>query len=269
MKKKLFALIISALLMLALAVPCLADTAKCIDDAMLLSADELQSVSDKLDEVSEKHGVDICILTTPSTYGESVESFADNYYDESPWGQGSERSGIMLMLSMAERDWYVSTCGDGIDTVTDYGVSYIIGGEVVGYLSEGDYAGAFLRFAEVCDDMLTQAESGKPYDVDNTVEDVKEKHGFNPLGGLVSLVIGALTALFPTMMMKKDLKSVGNQIKATNYIKDGSLNLTDKSDRFLYRNVATVPIVQNNSSGGSSTHVSVGGMTHGGGGGKF
>lgn len=268
MKKKLSVLIIAVLLMSALMIPCLADYARCIDDAGLLSPDELQSVTDKLDEVSRRHGVDICVLTTPSTYGESVESFADNYYDQSSWGQGSERSGIMLMLSMAERDWYVSTCGKGIDAVTDYGVSYI-GGEIVPELSDGDYAGAFLHFADICGDMLTQAETGKPYDVDNTVEEVEEKHGFDPMGGLVSLVIGVLTALFPTMMMKKDLKSVGNQIKASNYIKQGSLNLTDKSDRFLYRNVASVPIVQNDSRGGSSTHVSVGGMTHGGGGGKF
>lgn len=265
MKKKLFALIIAVLLAFALAAPCLADAARCVDNAKLLSADELQSVCEKLDEVSLKHGVDICVLTTESTTGDSVGSYADNYYDQSPWGQGSERSGIMLMLSMEGRDWYVSTCGAGINAVTDYGVSYI-GGEIVRYLSEGDYASAFVCFADICDEMLTQAETGAPYDVDNVV---KEKHGFNPMGALVSLIIGVLTALFPTMMMKKDLKSVGNQIKASNYIKQGSLNLTDKSDRFLYRNVASVPIVQNDSHGGSSTHVSVGGMTHGGGGGKF
>lgn len=265
MKKKLFALLAAVLLTIALAAPCLADEARCVDNAGLLSSDEIQSVTQKLDEVSRKHGVDICVLTTPSTYGESVESFADNFYDQSSWGQGSERSGIMLMLSMGERDWYISTCGAGIDAVTDYGISYI-GGEIISELSDGDYASAFGHFADICDDMLTQAENGKPYDVNNKVD---EKHGFNLMGGIVSLFIGALTALFPTLMMKNNLKSVGNQVKASNYIKQGSLKLTDKSDRFMYRHVATVPIVHDDSHGGSSTHVSVGGMTHGGGGGKF
>ena len=76
-------------------------------------------------------------------------------------------------------------------------------------------------------------------------------------------------ALFPTMSMKNNLKSVKNQVKASNYIKDGSLNLAQKSDSFMYRHVATVPIVHEESHGGSSTPMSSGGMTHGGGGGKF
>lgn len=265
MKKKLFALIIAVLLTMALTAPCFADGARCVDNANLLSPTELESVIEKLDEVSQKHGVDICVLTTSSTYGDSVEAYADNFYDQSAWGQGSDRSGIMLMLSMEERDWYISTCGEGIEAVTDYGISYI-GQQIISDLSLGDYEAGFERFADVCDEMLSQAESGKPYDVDNKVD---EKHGFNLMGGIVSLFIGAMTALFPTLMMKNDLKSVGNQVKASNYIKQGSLNLTNKSDTFLYRHVASVPIVHEDSHGGSSPHVSVGGMTHGGGGGKF
>ena len=265
MKKKLLTLLFAAVLVIALAVPCFAEGARCVDNAGLLSDAEMLSVSAKLDEISIKHGVDITVLTTPSTYGDSVSAYADNYYDNSDWGQGDARDGIMLMISMAERDWYISTCGRGIDAVTDYGISYI-GQQIVQELSEGDYAGAFEHFADVCDRMLTQEASGEAYDVDNQVG---EKHGFNFEGGLVSLIIGAITALFPTSVMKNDLKSVNNQVKASNYIKQGSLNLTNKSDTFLYRHVASVPIVHDDDHGGSSTHVSVGGMTHGGGGGKF
>lgn len=271
MKKKLFALVFALLLITALSATCLADGVKCVDNANLLSYEELQSVNEKLDEVSAKHGVDICVLTTDSTYGEGVTEYADNFYDQSEWGQGDTRDGIMLMLSMEERDWYISTCGSGISAATDYGISYI-GNEIVSELSYGDYEEAFVHFADICDEMLTQSETGKPYDVDNKVEEnTEEEQGFkfNAEGGLVSLLIGAITALFPTYAMKNNLKSVGNQVKASNYIKQGSLNLTSKSDTLLYRNVTSVPIVRDDNHGGSSTHVSVGGMTHGGGGGKF
>lgn len=265
MKKKYFALIFVLLLCMALAVPCFAEQTRCVDNANLLEYYELESVIEKLDEVSQKHNVDVTVLTTPSCYGKSTEAYADDFYDQSDWGQGSTRDGIMLMISMEDRDWYISTCGKGITAVTDYGISYI-GGEIVPELSTGDYAGAFEHFADVCDEMLTQAETGKPYDVNNKVD---EEHGFNFVGGITSLFMGILTALFPTLAMKNNLKSVNNQVKATNYIKQGSLNLTNKSDAFMYTHVASVPIVHEDSHGGSSTHVSSGGMTHGGGGGKF
>lgn len=269
MKKKLFALLFALLIITALTVPCLAAGVRCVDNANLLSYEELQCVMEKLDAVSEKHGVDVCVLTTPSTYGEDVTAYADNFYDQSDWGQGDTRDGIMLMLSMEDRDWYISTCGSGISAVTDYGISYI-GQQIITELSLGDYEEAFEHFADVCDEVLTQAENGKPYDVNNKVDDkTDEKPRFNAEGGLVSLIIGAITALFPTLSMKNNLKSVGNQVKASNYIKQGSLNLTNKRDTFLYRNVTSVPIVRDDNHGGSSTHVSVGGMTHGGGGGKF
>ena len=259
----------AALLCIALAVPCFAGGVRCVDDANLLSDYELQSVMEKLDEVSEKHNVDITVLTTYSTYGESVVEYADDYYDNSDWGQGLSRDGVMLMISMEDRDWYISTCGEGIHAITDYGVSYI-GSEIINELSEGDYAGAFEHYADVCDKMLTQAENGKPYDVNNKVEEEDEESGgFNFMGGLMSLFMGVLTAIFPTLGMKNKLKSVNNQVKASNYVKNGSLNLAQKSDSFMYSHVATVPIVQNDSHGGSSTHMSSGGMSHGGGGGKF
>lgn len=270
MKKRLVVLMFAVLLCIALAAPCFADGARCVDNAGLLSADEWQSVCAKLDEVSEKHGVDVVVLTTWSTDGKYVYEYADDYYDESDWGQGTTRDGIMLMISMEGRDWYISTCGQAINSVTDYGISYI-GNEMISLLSEGDYEEAFESYAEACDKVLTQAENGSPYDVDNQVEEEAEaeESGFNPEGGLLSLLMGVLTALFPTMSMKNNLKSVKNQVKASNYIKEGSLNLAQKSDSFMYRHVATVPIVRNDGPGGSSTHMSSGGMTHGGGGGKF
>lgn len=267
MKKRLIVLLFAVLLCIALAAPCFADGVRCVDDANLLTDYELQEVIAKLDEVSEKHNVDVVILTTRAGCGDA-SSYADNYYDQSDWGQGVTRDGIMLMVDMGSREWYISTCGQGISAVTDYGISYI-GNKVVPRLSEGDFAGAFEQYAEICDKMLTQAESGDPYDVYNKVDETGEDHGFNPTGGLLSLFMGVLTALFPTMSMKNNLKSVKNQVKASNYIKEGSLNLAQKSDSFMYRHVATVPIVREESHGGSSTHMSSGGMTHGGGGGSF
>ena len=58
------------------------------------------------------------------------------------------------------------------------------------------------------------------------------------------------------------------QASANNYLKNGSLNITDSSDIFLYSNVTRTAKPKNNDND-SSTHESSSGNTYGGGGGKF
>lgn len=54
-----------------------------------------------------------------------------------------------------------------------------------------------------------------------------------------------------------------------NYMKRGSLNVTESRDLFLYKTFTRTAKPKNNSSSGSSMHTSSSGSTHGGGGGKF
>jgi uncharacterized protein len=69
-------------------------------------------------------------------------------------------------------------------------------------------------------------------------------------------------------MWKGQLKSVALQKRATDYMKPGSLNITDSRDFFLYRHIDRTEKAEK-SEGGSSTHTSSSGNTYGGKGGKF
>jgi uncharacterized protein len=73
-------------------------------------------------------------------------------------------------------------------------------------------------------------------------------------------------ALIVTGKMRSDLVTVRQQVKADNYVIPGSLQLTNSRDLFLYSQVTKT---ERPKSGGSSTHTSSSGRTHGGGGGKF
>ena len=89
---------------------------------------------------------------------------------------------------------------------------------------------------------------------------------FNIFGSIIiSLVVGAVIALIVTLIMKGQLKSVRYQSAASNYLKAGSMKVTLSREFFLYRNVSKIKKADNNS-GGSSTHVSSSGRSHGGGG---
>ena len=89
---------------------------------------------------------------------------------------------------------------------------------------------------------------------------------------LAALVIGLITALIVTGVMKSRLKSVAPQRDATSYVRQGSMKLTNQRDLFLYRDVHRTERPKESSSsdsGGSSTHTSTSGTTHGGGGGSY
>lgn len=240
------------------------NASRLVDGADLLSDSEESDLLYILNEISERQQVDIVVVTVDSTEGVPVGAYADDFYDYNGYGVGDGRDGILLLISMEERDWYVSTCGYGITALTDAGREYI-SGKFVDDLSIGDYAAGFTRFAELCDDFITQANSGEPYDVGNLPQ---EAFGF--AGNLVlAFAVAFIIALIVTGIMKGQLKTVCSQSAADDYMNKDSLHLTKNDDLFLYRNVDRREKKEDDNSGGSKTHTSSSGETHGGGGGKF
>ena len=86
---------------------------------------------------------------------------------------------------------------------------------------------------------------------------------------LVSLGIGLVVALIITGRMKGKLKTVRRQAEAADYVKTGSMKVTQSRDFFLYKHIDRHAKPKESTSGGSRTHTSSLGSTHGGGGGKF
>lgn len=269
MKKRLLAVFFALFLFVVSAVPVFAagDLPRLVDDDGLLSDSEAAALQDKLDEISERQRVDIVVVTVSSLEGASAMEYADDFYVYYGYGFGDTRDGILLLVCLEERDWHISTCGYGIKVVTDAGLEYM-SEAFLGDLREGNYAAAFTIFAEQCDDFIKQADAGTPYDTGNLP---KEPFGvFSSL--LIALGIGFVISLIVTGMMKSSLKTVRSQSAADSYTIKDSLQLTKESDLFLYRHIERTEKPKNTNSGnlgGSSTHTSSSGSTHGGGGGKF
>ena len=247
-----------------------ADLPRLVDQADLLTDSEESALSDRLDEISERHQFDVVVVTVDSLEGETAVVYADDFYDYNGYGFGDERDGILLLISMEERDWCISTTGYGITAFTDAGQAYI-SERFVTDLSVGDYAAAFTNFAVLCDAFITQADTGEPYDIDHLPQEP-----FDLVWNLaVALIIAFVISLIVTGIMRGQLKTVHSQSEADNYIKQGSMHLTRKNDLYLYRHVDRRKKSENNSStrsgnpGGSQTHKSSSGTTHGGSSGKF
>ncbi len=256
--KKIIGIFLALCLLSALCLTAHASSPLLTDDADLLTTAEAASLEHKLNDISARQGVDIVIVTVNSTDGKSPMNFADDWYDYNDYRD----DGILLLISMEESDWHVSTAGYGITAITDAGQEYI-SDQFVPLLSEGDFAEAFDTFADLCDSFITQAKTGDPYDSHNL-----PKEPFDVILNLaIAIVIGFVAAFIATGIMKGKLKTVRQQVKADNYVTPGSLQLTGSRDLFLYSQVTKTERPQANS--GSSTHRSSSGRTHGGGGGKF
>lgn len=265
--KKLSCIILILIISLLTALPCFADKSspRLVDDANLLDSSDRQYVKGRLDEVSERLDFDIVVVTVNTTGSKTPMEYADDYYDEHGYGYGENHDGILLLISMADRDWYISTCGFGITAFTDAGLEFL-GEEIVYYLSDEMYDDAFLTFITYCELYVDQARNDSPYDYGNM-----PKLPFDALWTLIiCLIIGFIAALITTAIMKGQLKSVKSNTRADEYVKQGSLNIYNSMDLFLYRTVNRRPRPKDNdSSGGSSTHRSSSGRSHGGRGGKF
>ncbi len=272
MKRKMTTILFVLALSLGMAVPTFAagtngfasENERVMDMADLLSDSEEAELLAKLDEISLRQDVDVVVITTNDLEGRAVRDYADDVYDQCNYGYGEDRDGVLLLISMEERDWWISTCGYGIDIFTDAGIQYI-GDKMKPDLSDGNYAAAFDTYADLCDDFINQAKTGTPYDTSTLPREPLSK-----IWILASIGIGVILALIVVGSMKSKLKTVRSQAAANSYVKKGSLNITESRDMFLYHTVTrTEKPKDNDSSSGSSTHTSSSGTTHGGGGGKF
>lgn len=270
----LFAALAALILAAALAVPAFAVEGgfadlyyRMNDSAEVLTEDEDNELEASLEELSVRQSFDVVIATIESLESvdyDSMEAYADDLYDFCQFGYGSDMDGVLLLVSVGDRKWHISTCGYGITAFTDAGIQYL-GEQMTPFMADGDYAGAFRTFVQWSDTYIDAARAGHPYDVNNLPrEPLSLMYLFLALG------IGLALAWVVVHVMKSQLRSVAFQENAASYVREGSMKLTNQRDLFLYRDVhRTERPKDSDSSGGSSIHTSSSGTTHGGGGGSF
>jgi len=256
-----------------------------IDNADLLTADEESALLARLDKESESAQMDFVIVTVWSFDGKSAQDYADDFYDEHGYGYGTNRDGLLLLLGMESREWYISTCGRAIERFSDDTLD-AIGDSMLPDLADGRYAAAFDTFVDDCSYYANVSfgyDDGYGYDYDYGYDysyDDEYTEGEAALGAgfgiLPALLFGVIIAFVVVSVMKGQLKSVGMRREASDYIRQNSLQITERSDLFLYRNVTRTPRQTSNNGGGrpgssshSSLHRSMGGRSHGGRGGRF
>lgn len=257
--KRLHTFFLGILMVLCLVLPVSAAAPdRVVDMAGLLTDSEISRLSETLEGIRADWGMDVVIVTTGDLQGKSATAYADDYYDFNGYGE----DGILLLVSIAEQQWAVSTAGYGMDVFTDAGIDYMAE-QFLPDLSDGDYTEAFVTFAELCETYIYHAYTDSPYDVEDFTD-----HSFH-LGKRLAICfgVGLVIALVAVAVMYGQLKSVRSHT-ASHYVRGEGLKLTASRDLFLYAHVDRRKR-ETDSSGGSSTHRASSGRSHGGRSGGF
>ena len=254
-KKLLHYLTFVLLFIIALASSAIADIKhppRVVDNEHILSNSELTSLTNKLDKISTEYNIDVAVYTTQTFNGKTAMAFADDIYDYNGYGMGENDDGILLVLSVTQREYCISTFGKAINIFTNSRLNKIFD-ELDNYFGNGYWYKGLNAYADAA-----------VYYIENP------KNKFHFVRNLIiSIVIGTIISFAVVSSMKNKLKTVKKQHTASLYIKKDSLEIRNSKDIFLYRNIVRTPRPKPSSSSGSSTHRSSSGRSHGGGGRKF
>lgn len=273
--KRIYCLILTFVLILGLTIPAFAenDWPKIMDEAGLLTAQEKEALENRAQRISNTYGMDVVIVTNDSLDGKTATEYADDYFDYNGYGLGEDRSGTLLLVSMGERDWAISTRGSAIRAVTDWGNEQLQDA-MLSDLSAGYYADAFNSYLDELEELYGSYANGGVSDSDDNSGGslwyvIRAKLSLGRV--LLCVAIAAAISGITVVGMAKSMNSAQGKRQAQEYLVKDSFHLSQSRDRFLYSTVTQTRRSQDDhDSGGSSTHVSSSsGSTHGGSSGKF
>ena len=230
-------------------------TKKIYDYANLITKDEEEALYNKVQEFINKYDMDMAIVTINSNPKSSSMAYADDFYDYNNFGKGTNKTGLLFLIDMQNRNMWISTTGDAINIYTDSRINTILD-YTYDKISNEDYNGCAEQFIDKASYFANKGLTGGSKVV-TVPKMICNSLIFAGLVTIVFICIGLATHRKPKK--KKE---------ASNYITQ-PLKLSNKLDTFLDKHVSKVKIETSSSSGGSSTHSGSSGTSHGGGGRSF
>lgn len=254
MKRKLrLSLLLALCLVLALSGTALAgsltDIPYVTDTVGLTTQEEAMELEAQAKQIADTYGCAPYILVVRDfrdyEAGETIFEAGMELYERWSLGCGEGRDGVLLMLSMAERDFALVTYG-GLthEAFTDYGQEYLED-QFLDDFRNDDWIGGFRDYLDSSAWLLAQAKNGTPYDRDTA------PRGFQPLIILVPLAV----ALVVCLVFAAQMKTAKKQTQARNYIRENGVDMRVVQDQFIHRTVTRQVIQQKSSGGGGGTTV--------------
>ncbi len=225
----------------------------------IISDSEKVVLEQHASEISSEYGCGVYIIVVDDfrRYTDSFDCFnaAENIYLQYDLGLGHEKNGILLLLSMQDRDFALAAYGASAHyAFTDYGKEIVIDA-FIPELSTNSWYGGLSTYLESAESLLMSAYEGNPVDVPEVELSFAEAF-------ILAFAAASAIALIVCLIFKAQMKTAKTQNFASEYIDRNSFNLYAHQDIFLHRSV-TRQIIQNSSSssGGGGTSINSSGFS--------
>ena len=237
------------------------------DDCGLLSNVELSDLQTRALQISSNFNCGIYIVVVKNMddfvfdyeiYSDAfgIEAFAQYYFFNELKGVGESGDGILLIMSMKERDYDIMAHGDFANyAFTDYGKSKLAD-SFLDYFADGNWYKGFDAYLNRVDRFLNAAAQGTPVDIGTRIKE----HNL-PLSIASGLIFGFIVALISCLAMKSGMKSVHTARIASNFITQNGIKIPIQKDIFTHNTVVR-QVIQSSSSSSSGTHINSSGSSH-------
>lgn len=213
------------------------------DHYQLLSESSVQELENTAAQLANTYQCAPYITIVNDIGQKTVRDYAESYWLENNLGLSSDKDGIMFLFAVDSRDYVTITHGQGetggITMFTDYRISQIEQ-EVVDELKDNNWEDA-------CETFLNEVnQTCEYYRTNNTAWDVSN----DPIEARKDLIIKIAIAVLISAGVAGllcwhwagQMKTARAQTQANAYLEQGSLVLTQKSDRFVTTNRTVVKI---------------------------
>ena len=222
------------------------------DETGLLEQQERMELARLAEEISLHYGCGVYIVTVRdyAEYGSSVRSAAENIFLANEFGLGSDDNGVLLLLSMADRDYALIAHGEtGNSAFTDYGKE-LLSEEFLDDFRNNSWAAGFEDYLRVCEEFLSAEAEGNPVDIGTA--------DMTPPVWIMVLLLPALIAGVSCGIMAASMKTAREKTHIDDYRQE--VQIQNREDRFITRTVVRQKIESSSSSSGG-TSVNSGGFS--------
>lgn len=242
MKKACISLFLALALLLSLGAGATAQAGYIADEAALLSVPQISSLEQQAEKAARFYGVGLYVIVADDWQdygGDDVFDCAMDLYEQLELGIGEKKNGMLLLLSLAERDYALAGYGaDCHRAINDKGIDYLEE-QFLPLLADDDWAGGIAAYVSAGLWLLEQDSQGHTY-------------GTAGLGRLPRLLIIFLLPLLISGIicgaMVWSMRKARRQTHAHAYIPQDGVDLRVSKDTFIHRSVSRQKIESSNSS---------------------
>lgn len=254
-----------------LSTPAVDASEKVYDFADLLSLTEEEELYNQVSEFINQSGMDLAVVTVSDydkacSYEKCSQVYADDFYDYNDFGLDDQHSGLLFLVDMYNREFYISTTGKAMDMYNDVRIDKILDAISLEF-ENGNYFDGISKFVTIIENYDT---IGLPSNIDSkyAIDDAGEVYRKFPW--LIVLGIPSVITIIVMAILISKNKMVKVATTSREYLDKKSVHVKVARDVLISTHTSSSVISHpNGSSEGSSSHFGSSGRSHGGGGRHF